>query len=382
MKSKVLLIIPHLSIGGTEMQTLNLATALVDGGHEVHILCLFRNLPSVVNSFETIGAKVHIVSPEYNNSQIIIQYPKKLKLVRFVYTALKKILKNTEFQYIHVQYMTPGTTIILLLRFVWRFKNILATIHTYAGVNDNIKLVRFIQRYCIGVFTCITLAAEESYFGTSQLYTPTTNLKRHNHFTIYNSLPKNFETTQIQREFDMPITIGVVSRLEHIKGMDLVIPAYAEILKEFPDTKLIVVGDGALRQSMEQQAVALHCNSSITWAGRQPQEHIQEWYSRIDVLLMPSRSEGFGLTAIEAMASGCVVVASDVGGLPEVVRDGEVGLLHTSESVSGIVEKVKKLMAAPGLMERLSVNAVKYVGQYSIDRYTLLFNDLYSKLSR
>ena len=175
-------------------------------------------------------------------------------------------------------------------------------------------------------------------------------------------------------------TLGLVSRLEHIKGMDLVVPAFAEVRKRFPDVQLLVVGDGSLRAAMEQQAMALGCDDAVTWAGRQPQEELSQYYSRMDIVLMPSRSEGFGLTAIEAMAHGCVVVASDIGGLPEVVRDGVCGLLHCSEDVKDMAEKICRLLGNPELYSSLQKNALQHVQKFSFQRYASAVCDLYERL--
>nr|WP_309249699.1 glycosyltransferase family 4 protein [Barnesiella sp. ET7] len=229
-------------------------------------------------------------------------------------------------------------------------------------------------------FTCITELAEQSFFGSSQLYSENTPLKRRNHFTIYNALPAEFSIRREARSFSRPVTLGVVSRLEEIKGMDLVVPAFARIRAKYPDTRLIVVGDGSLRARMQHQAQELGCADGIEWAGRQPQERLSDWYSHMDVVLMPSRSEGFGLTAIEAMANGCVVVASRTGGLPEVVRDREIGLLHTPESIDDMVDKIESLVGNVDLLQRYSTAALEYVGRYGFDRYSRLFNDLYKRL--
>ena len=182
-----------------------------------------------------------------------------------------------------------------------------------------------------------------------------------------------------QKEPSAPFVLGLVSRLEHIKGMDLVVPAFAEVRKRFPDVQLLVVGDGSLRAAMEQQAMALGCDDAVTWAGRQPQEELSQYYSRMDIVLMPSRSEGFGLTAIEAMAHGCVVVASDIGGLPEVVRDGVCGLLHRSEDVKDMAEKICSLIASSELYRSLQKNALQHVQKFSFQRYAELIHNLYSK---
>lgn len=164
--------------------------------------------------------------------------------------------------------------------------------------------------------------------------------------------------------------------------MDLVVPAFAEVLKMYPATQLLVVGDGSLRASMEEQATQLGCADHIRFVGRQPQEELSQWYSQMDIVLMPSRSEGFGLTAIEAMAHGCVMVASDVGGLPEVVRDGICGLLHRTEDVADMASKISTLIGDEALYTQLRVQSLVEVGKYSFERYAALMNDLYNKLGR
>ena len=173
-----------------------------------------------------------------------------------------------------------------------------------------------------------------------------------------------------------------MSRLEKIKGMDLIIPAFEQIKKGYPKIHLLIVGDGSLKEQMQQQAKDSTTNKDITWAGRQEQEQLQTYYDMIDILLIPSRSEGFGLTAIEGMARGCVVVASNAGGLPEIVKDKEVGLLHEKESIEDMVKKIYHLLENPQIMERFSMKATKYTRQFRHEQYTLLFNDLYSKIKR
>lgn len=178
-----------------------------------------------------------------------------------------------------------------------------------------------------------------------------------------------------------PITIGVVSRLESIKGIDLVVPAFAKIKTSYPDVRLLVVGDGSLRGDMEQQVQATGILESVEFVGYQPQEALMQYYDRIDILLMPSRSEGFGLTAIEGMARGCVVVASRVGGLPEVVRDGEVGLLHESENIDDLASKLIYLCESPEQWQQCSTRAITYVKQFGFDRFSVLFNNLYKRIA-
>ena len=440
--------------GGTEIQTLNTVRALVQGGHEVTVACYFEHTPYMIGQFEEAGAKVILFSPDANRLG-------GWRIVPFLYKNLRSVVKAVRPDIVHVQYMTPGALVILLL-WLMRVKNIIATVHTAADIYKDLRLIHFIQRHCVRAWICITERAEHSFFGSSQLYSKDMVLEKRNHFTIYNALPfrqqvncddsqvnalcavnvaeqrlkaaeqqvnsdesqvdvalprlkaaeqqvnsddsqvnvaeQRLKDTQSQGD-DSPatplrftssiaainrskaaFTLGVVSRLEHIKGMDLVVPAFAEVRKRFPDVQLLVVGDGSLRAAMEQQAMALGCDDAVTWVGRQPQEELSQYYSRMDIVLMPSRSEGFGLTAIEAMAHGCVVVASDIGGLPEVVRDGVCGLLHRSEDVRDMAEKICSLIASSELYRSLQKNALQHVQKFSFQRYAELIHNLYGKL--
>ena len=205
-------------------------------------------------------------------------------------------------------------------------KNIIATAHTAADIYKDLLLIHFIQRHCVRSFTCITEIAERSFFGTSQLYTPETKLKKRNHFTIHNCLTYNVNRSSLNPKLSSlnskpkRFTLGIVSRLATIKGMDLVIPAFAEVLKQHPETRLIVVGDGTLRSTMEQQATESGCGDHIIWAGRQPQKELSKWYSLMDVVLMPSRSEPCGLAQMIASGYGTVPVVRETGGLYDTIK--------------------------------------------------------------
>ncbi|WP_282917881.1 glycosyltransferase family 4 protein [Porphyromonas macacae] len=369
---KTLICIPCLLIGGTEIQTLNLVRALRECGHEVLILCYYEYDSYMVRRFEEMGSMVHCLSPDGIRMEGKSQIP-------FLYKEFKKILKIYLPDIVHVQYMAPGALPVLLFK-ILGVRNIIATLHTTAEIYKSTKLVRFIQKFCVRAFTCITLEAEKSFFGSSLLYTKDVVLKRHNHFTIYNALPDYICIKKDSKVRNTTITVGVVSRLEPIKGMDLVIPAFAEVLLLHPYIRLFVVGDGSLLDEMKADAEERNISNSISFFGEQPHEALPALYDQIDILLVPSRSEGFGLTAIEGMARGCVVVASNVGGLPEIVKNRQVGLLHEPDSIEDIVEKVNLLVCSQKRLKHLSENARAYVGKFCFIHYSHLFNDLYQKL--
>ncbi len=372
---KILVTIPCLLTGGTEIQTLNLVRALVEGGHEVTTACYFEHSPYMVGRYEEAGSRVVLFSPEGRRQGGV-------KCIAFLWRNLRRVRRTVRPDAVHVQYMAPGALPILLLRLMGQ-RNILATAHTAADIYSprGLQLLQWLQRHVLRAFTCITERAEKSFFGSSTLFGPDTTLaKRGNHFTIYNNLPGYIHRAEQARRQHKPLTIGVVSRLEGIKGMDLVIPAFAEVHRQEPGTQMLVVGDGSMRPLMERQAREADVADCVTFVGRQEQERLQDYYDRIDILLMPSRSEGFGLTAIEGMARGCVLVASNIGGLPEVVIDGETGLLHRSEDVSDMAEKILLLLRQPQMREKMSEAAVRRTALFGSDSYGQLITSLYEKI--
>ena len=372
---KVLIAIPCLLTGGTEIQTLNLVRALVKGEHQVTTACYFEHTENMVKLYEEAGSKVVLFSKDGVRVGGV-------KGIIFLLKNLWKIKLSFKPDVVHVQYMAPGAIPIILLKLIGQ-KSIVATAHTNADVYGAkaMKLLKFLQSHVLRAFTCITLRAEKNFFGSCSLFDSSIRcIPAHTHYTIYNALPGYIQISDNKKENNDIITIGVVSRLEHIKGMDLVVPAFAKVYEKNKNIRLLVVGDGSLRHQMEEDASRSHLCKIIEFAGMQQQRDLQSYYDKIDVLLMPSRSEGFGLTAIEGMARGCVLVASNTGGLPEVVREGYVGLLHQPESVNDLANKICSLIENPKHFEQMRSHLHDYVQQFTFERYADLFNDLYSKL--
>ena len=371
---KVLVCIPSLLTGGTEIQTLSLIEALVAIGHEVIVVCYFEYADQMVERYRKTGATIKLLNSDGNR-------PIGVKnTVINLWKGLRTIVKKYHPDIAHVQYMAPGALPILVLRTLG-MKKIIATIHTPADIYPSLKQIHWLNNHILIAFQCITLKAETSFFGKASLFCNDTKLKKHgNHFTIYNNLPSYIEIAETPRK-GTPKTIGVVSRLEGIKGMDLVIPAFAEGYRKHSDLKLLIVGDGSLREFMEQQVREANLpEDSVQFVGRQSQDKLQSFYDQIDILLMPSRSEGFGLTAIEGMARGCVPVVSNTGGLPEVVEDGISGLLHLSESADDMTAKIESIIVNPKLFEQLSLGAYNRAHNFSKEKYNKKIEQLYDKL--
>lgn len=361
MKPTVLVGIPCLLVGGTEVQTLRLVEALIQGGYTVVVACYFEYDSDMVRQYREAGALVECLSPHGTR-------PTGLKAQwRLLHQGLRRIVRTYRPSIAHIQYMAPGALPIISLRLLG-VKTILATAHTMGDYYKSTCLVRHLQRHWLKAFTCITENAERSFFGTSQLYSEVLPLKRHNHFTIYNCLKDLKDFTGLKGLNPTAPRIGFVSRLEAIKGADFIIPAFAELRQHLPQATLTIVGDGKLHPLMLQQQEALGLD--IHWLPRQPQHLLPAIYRDLDILWMPSRSEGFGLTAIEALAEGTLVIGARTGGLSEILPDPR--LLCDPESPASLAQTTLRLLDNPPTPPSIE--------PYLFTHYKRLILSLYSKL--
>ncbi|MGH9789099.1 MAG: glycosyltransferase family 4 protein, partial [Candidatus Acidiferrales bacterium] len=152
-------------------------------------------------------------------------------------------------------------------------------------------------------------------------------------------------------------TLLSVSRLEAgeraAKGLLHALEALPELRRQFPGLRYVVVGDGDDRGWLEARARSLGLGDSVTFTGHLSREELNRCYAACDLFVLPSEKEGFGIVFLEAMAHGKPVVAARAGGAPEVVLDGETGLLVEHGNRDALVGALAALLADPGRRSRL-----------------------------
>jgi glycosyltransferase involved in cell wall biosynthesis len=137
---------------------------------------------------------------------------------------------------------------------------------------------------------------------------------------------KKFTIKERHWEQSARFNIGCVARLEPEKGVEFLIQS-VKIIQEFiPFVRLIIVGEGSERKKLVWLSERLGLKEAIQWVGYQ--REVDKWYSYFDALVLPSvRRESFGITLVEAMASGIPVVGTRLGGIPEIIEHQRTGLL-------------------------------------------------------
>lgn len=155
----------------------------------------------------------------------------------------------------------------------------------------------------------------------------------------------------------------------------------ARVLNSGIVTRLVMVGDGSERTNVEHRARCLKVDDKITFVGKQP--NIVDYLSASDVLLLPSEQESFGLAALEAMACEVPVVASRVGGLPEVVTDGGTGYLSDVGDVEKMAEDAGRLLADSDLRKKMGKSARESaISRYRTDIVIPKYIQYYEKVLR
>ncbi|MBK8277156.1 MAG: glycosyltransferase family 4 protein [Nitrospira sp.] len=173
--------------------------------------------------------------------------------------------------------------------------------------------------------------------------------------------------------------LGVVGSLYPVKGHRFLISAMPEIIRRWPGAVLLVIGRGELEASLKAQAEQLGIGANIRFLGMR--QDVPRLLSVLDAFVLPSLSEGLSLALLEAMASGKPVVATAVGGNPELVDQGQTGFLVSSEDAGSLAIKLIELLQDPLMMQRFSAQGAKRVRQlFSLEQMVLQYRRLYASL--
>ncbi|MDQ5821324.1 MAG: glycosyltransferase family 4 protein [Actinomycetota bacterium] len=176
-----------------------------------------------------------------------------------------------------------------------------------------------------------------------------------------------------------PFTVGWIGRMTGIKRTDDVLLAFKSLRERGIDARLCLVGDGPDRDQVERRAHELGVMRETLFLGYQ--EEVASFFAAFDVFVLPSANEGTPVTAIEALAAGKPVVATRVGGTPDVVRDGQDGFLVAPGDVDALADRLAELATDPKLRERMGEAARARVRErYSVERLVDDVDRLYRSL--
>lgn len=168
-----------------------------------------------------------------------------------------------------------------------------------------------------------------------------------------------------------------VGRLEKMKGVDMLLRAFAQVRGE--GVHLRIVGDGSQRQALENLSNELGLGTKVTFVGFVPVEHVYEEFAKAEIFCGLSRSEALGNVFLEAQAEGCAVIGTNVGGIPDIVKDGVTGLLVPPDDIGAAAHAMQRIIDDPqfrsGLAERGREYAKKYDWSIISGNYELVYKN-------
>lgn len=197
---------------------------------------------------------------------------------------------------------------------------------------------------------------------------------------VYEENTDNFDESLLKSyNFNGQTVVGAIGRLSHQKGMDVFVRAIKQAREKNDNIKALIIGEGELHDEIQTLIHDLDLNNDIYMTGYQ--SRIVDWIRRLDFIVMPSRWEGFPLTPIEVFMAGKTLIASDIGGINEIVINDVNGYLVEKDNVNAFAKRIIDLAGDIQLRTRLEENGRecyrKHFDYHSfIERYVSIYETL------
>lgn len=293
--------------------------------------------------------------------------------------ALKKLVEREKIDVLHCHLFRSNITGIILKLF-W-FPKIKLIVHEHGEIFQghffyNISL-RLFKKY-INKFIAVSNATKESLVKLVDISEGKIDVLQN--FVDLEKFSRKNITWNIQDERDKlgikkdEFVVGFVGRLDEVKGCEYLIRALIHLKGPF---KVIIIGDGEVRNRLQELAKFLKVSERVLFLGYRKDTVFA--YSLFDVLVVPSVTESFGLSVVEAQAMNIPVIISEVPGLNELIIDKESGLFFKSKDSVDLGQKINQLIEDTELMARLSGSAQKNVNNFCLKKYINNLSQIYDR---
>ena len=376
---KILHVITRLILGGAQQNTVMSCAAQVAAGHEVHLAYGPIHGPegSLLNEAKASGATLHKIPSLVRELAPLTDWR--------CFRDLRKLMLDLRPDLVHTHSSKAG---ILGRAAAW--KHSARVIHTVHGLpfhdqqsrakhNLYIALERFAAKRCDHLIA-ITDAMVNAFVEN--------NIAPRKKFTVIPSGVDldRFTTTlstgcQSSARADHRPTIGLVARLDPLKGHRDLIAALPRIIDAIPDARLVFIGDGFDRDGIVTAIDASTHRDRIELRNLVPSAAMPAAYRELDVCVLPSYQEGQSRVLVEALASGCGIVAYDVGGIPEVCFHEFSGLLVPVGDTDALARAIVRMLTDEALRERLVSQGRAHIrGRFSAEKMNRDLLALYERL--
>jgi len=367
-------IVCYPTYGGSGVVATELGKALAEKGHEVHFITYSR--PVRLEDFFSTNIYYHEVNV---NAYPLFEYkPYETALT----SMIVDVVRYQKLDILHVHYAIPHAACTYMAQQILKSMGIsipfITTLHgtdiTIVGKDASVEPVITFSILQSDAVTAVSQSLKQDTYNNFP------DVKNKPIEVIYNFV----DTQRFYRKkldhfkkaiapFDEPV-ICHSSNFRKVKNVDDIIRAFDVIRKQRP-AKLLLVGDGPERTNIEHLCRELGNCGDIRFLGKQ--DAIEDILSISDVFLLPSSAESFGLAALEAMACGVPVVATRVGGIPELVTHGKSGFLVQEHDIQGLAESVLQILSNSEKHQQFRQSAYKAAMQFEKSKTVIQYENLY-----
>jgi L-malate glycosyltransferase len=367
-------IVCYPTFGGSGVVATELGIGLADKGHQVHFITYKR--PVRLTTFHANVFFHEVTSLEYP----LFEYaPYETALA----SKLVDVVKFENLDILHVHYAIPHAAVAYMTKQILKSHGIvipvITTLHgtdiTLVGADKSFAPV---VEFSINQSDGVTAVSDQLKQETLQTFTINKEIKVIHNFIDF----RRFRKTN-KDHFRMAIApegekiLVHISNFRKVKRVEDVIQIFNIVSKEVK-CKLLLIGDGPERYSMEELCRKLHLCEDIRFLGKQ--EAVEELLAISDLFILPSENESFGLAALEAMACEVPVISSNAGGIPEVNIDGVTGYMNEVGDVKGMAHNCIKLLQDEALLSTFRANAFTQAKRFDIHEILPQYENYYMEI--
>ncbi len=360
--------------GGSGAVATELGIALAERGHEVHFITYrqpFRLpafLPRVFFHEVDVGRYPLFEYPPYDLALAV---------------RMHEVVRDHKLDLIHCHYAIPHATSAWIAREMLKADGhglrIVTTLHgtdiTIVGQDSSFHAI---TKFSIERSDTLTAVSEYLRNETFHAFGCTAcDVKVIHNFIDPNVYDRARHDSALKKQFGKKPILMHISNFRPVKRVRDVVKIFARVHQEIPSV-LVMVGDGPDRPSAEEEARTLGVEEHVQFLGKI--DMVAPLLAASDIFLLPSSSESFGLSALEAVASGVPVIGSNAGGLPEVVRDGETGFLCGVGDVDGMAASAIGLLKDRAAWQKMSdLGAADARARFSLDAIVSQYEAIYDQ---
>ena len=341
---KIMQVIPYFCFGGAETMCENLTYALKAMGHEVCVVSLYNARTPIAARMEEAGVQ-------------IVYLDKKTGLDLSMVPKLRRIMEQERPDVVHthlniIKYAAAAAKLAGIQRCVH-------TVHNLADKEAEGRIQKIVNGFYFAHGWSVPVAlSPEVQRSIGEFY----GLPLNKVPVVFNGI--DLGRCMQKRTYTLGETIVLthIGRFNEQKNHEGLLQAFAGILVQHPNCRLDLLGDGELMEQTRAKAKELGISEHVRFLGAQ--NNVYPYLQQTDVFLLPSRYEGMPMTLIEAMGTGLPIAASAVGGVPDMIEDGESGLL-TSCDPEAVAGAVIRLLGDQSLREKLGRKAKAESGRFS-----------------